>query len=153
MAAEKLVKDVGEVYSKLFNHHGPVSREINFYVHEFESKRKGRELSRLDQASVNCNHILETLLPQVEDLSKEHLEVLLGKTDEAIKKSEAVLENKLPEEDLAKVEERKRKLQEEWDAFEGKTNAARENIEQCHKERLEKLKEEMKRFTDETKGK
>ena len=139
MAAEKLVKDVADVHSKLFNHHGPISREINFYVQEFESKRKDRELSRLNQATVNCSHI-ETLLPQVQDLSKEHLEVLLSKTDEAIKKTEMILENKLPEKDVAKVEERKRKMEEDWSAFEAKTNASRENIEHHHIERMEKLK-------------
>lgn len=152
MAAEKLVRDVGDVYKKLFDHNGPISRETNFYVQEFESKRKDRELSRLNQSSVNCSHI-ETLLPQVEDLSKKHLDVLLEKTDDAIKKANVMLENKLPEENVVKVEERRRKMEEEWNAFEAKTNASREHVEQCHIERMEKLKEDMKRFAEETKGK
>ena len=152
MAAEKLVRDIGDVYSKLFNHHGPIQREVNFYVQEFETKRKEREISRLNQASVNCSHI-ETLLPEVESLSKEHIQTVFDRTENAIKKANVMLENKLPEENAEKVEDRRARMEQEWKAFEEKTNSSREVAEQCHIERMEKLKEDIKRLNEEIKGK
>ena len=152
MSAEKLVRDIGDVYSKLFNHQGPIQREVNFYVQEFETKRKDRETSRLNQASVNCGHI-ETLLPDVENLSKEHVQTVLDRTENALKKANAMLENKLPEEDVEKVEERRTRMEKEWKTFEEKTNSSRELAEQCHIERMEKLKEDIKRLDEEIKGK
>ncbi|XP_028402082.1 biogenesis of lysosome-related organelles complex 1 subunit 5-like [Dendronephthya gigantea] len=113
MSAEKLVRDIGDVYGKLFNHHGPIQREVNFYVQEFETKRKDRELSRLNQASVNCGHI-ETLLPEVDDLAKEHVQTVLDRAENAITKANAILENKLPEENAEKVEERRARMDNEW---------------------------------------
>lgn len=152
MAAEKFVRDVGDVYSKLFNHNGPISREVNYYVQEFETKRKDRELSRLNQASVNCGHI-ESLLPEVENFSKEHLQTVLDKTQSAIKKANAMLENKLPEENLEKVEERRSRMEKEWKSFEEKTNASREQAEQCHIERMTNLKMDIERLNEGIKGK
>jgi hypothetical protein len=152
MSAEKSVRDIGNVYSKLFNHHGPIQREVNFYVQEFETKRKDRELSRLNQAGVNCGHI-ETLLPEVESLSKEHVQTVLDRTENAIKKANAMLENKLPEENAEKVKERRYRMEREWESFEKKTNLSREQAEQCHIERMENLKEDIKRLNEEMKGK
>ncbi|CAB4043533.1 biogenesis of lysosome-related organelles complex 1 subunit 5-like [Paramuricea clavata] len=152
MSAEKLVRDIGDVYSKLFNHQGPIQREVNFYVQEFETKRKDRETSRLNQASVNCAHI-ETLLPDVENLSKEHVQTVLDRTENALKKANTMLENKLPEEDVEKVEERRTRMEKEWKTFEEKTNSSRELAEQCHIERMEKLKEDIERLDEEIKGK
>ena len=152
MAAEKLVRDVGDVYSKLFNHHGPIQREVNFYIQEFETKRKDREVSRLNQASVNCGHI-ESLLPQVESLSREHIQTVLDRTENAVQKANAMVDNKLPEENVEKVEERRVRMENEWKLFEEKTNSSREQAEQCHIERMEKLKEDIKRINEEIKGK
>ena len=152
MAAEKLVRDVGDVYSKLFNHHGPIQREVNFYIQEFETKRKDREVSRLNQASVNCGHI-ESLLPEVESLSREHIQTVFDRTENAVQKANAMVDNKLPEENVEKVEERRVRMENEWKLFEEKTNSSREQAEQCHIERMEKLKEDIKRINEEIKGK
>ena len=152
MAAEKLVRDVGNVYSKLFNHHGPIQREVNFYIQEFETKRKDREVSRLNQASVNCGHI-ESLLPEVESLSREHIQTVLDRTENAVQKANAMIDNKLPEENVEKVEERRIRMENEWKLFEEKTNASKEQAEECHIERMEKLKEDIKRINEEIKGK
>ena len=152
MAADKLVRDIGDVYSKLFNHHGPIQREVNFYVQEFEAKRKDRETSRLNQAAVHYSHI-ETLLPEVDSLSKEHVQTVLDRTEDAIKKANAMLENKLPEENTEKVEDRRARIDQDWKTFEEKTNSSRELAEQCHIERMEKLKEDIKRLNEEIKGK
>lgn len=152
MSAEKVVRDIGDVYSGLFNHHGPIQREVNFYIQEFETKRKDREISRLNQASVNCNHI-ETLLPDVENLSKEHVQTVLDRTQNAIKKANAMLENKLPEENVEKIEERRARMEKEWKIFEEKANSSREQVEQCHIERMENLKEDIKRLNVQIKGK
>ena len=152
MAAEKIVRDIGDVYSKLFNHHGPIQREVNSYIQEFETKRRDREVSRLNQASVHCSHI-ETVLPDVESLSKEHVQTVLDKTQNAIKKANVMLENKLPEENVEKVEERRARMEKEWKVFETKTESTREQAEQSHIERMEKLKEDIRRLNEEIKGK
>jgi DNA repair exonuclease SbcCD ATPase subunit len=152
LAASKLVRDIGDVYSKLFNHHGPIQREVNFYVQEFETKRRDREVSRLNQACVNCSHI-ETLLPEVESLSRENVQTVLDRTKNAIQKANAMLDNKLPEENVEKVEERRNRMENEWKTFEEKTNSSREVAEQCHVERMQKLKEDIQRINEEIKGK
>ena len=152
MAAEKLIRDVGDVYSKLFNHHGPIQREVNFYIQEFETKRKDREVSRLNQASVNCGHI-ESLLPEVESLSKEHIQTVLDRTENAVQHANAMIDNKLPEENVEKVEERRVRMENEWKLFEEKTNFSKEQAEERHIQRMEKLKEDIKRINEEIKGK
>ena len=152
MAAEKLIRDVGDVYSKLFNHHGPIQREVNFYIQEFETKRKDREVSRLNQASVNCGHI-ESLLPEVESLSKEHIQTVLDRTENAVQHANAMIDNKLPEENVEKVEERRIRMENEWKLFEEKTNFSKEQAEERHIQRMEKLKEDIKRINEEIKGK
>ena len=152
MAAEKLIRDVGDVYSKLFNHHGPIQREVNFYIQEFETKRKDREVSRLNQASVNCGHI-ESLLPEVESLSKEHIQTVLDRTENAVQHANAMIDNKLPEENFEKVEERRIRMENEWKLFEEKTNFSKEQAEERHIQRMEKLKEDIKRINEEIKGK
>ncbi|XP_046858432.1 biogenesis of lysosome-related organelles complex 1 subunit 5-like [Xenia sp. Carnegie-2017] len=152
MAAEKLVRDVADVYIKLFNHRGPIQREVNFYVQEFESKRKDREHSRLNQANVHSCHI-ESLLPDVEDLSREHVQCVVDRTKDAVKKVNAILASKLPEENIERVEERRTRMEKEWKLFEEKTKTALDKIERDHNERMKQLEANIKRLDNEINSK
>ncbi|XP_014673557.1 PREDICTED: biogenesis of lysosome-related organelles complex 1 subunit 5-like [Priapulus caudatus] len=56
---ENIVKDTGEIYSRLFDHRPVIQAEIKYFVREFETKRNDREeKSRPIKEVHNC--ILQT---------------------------------------------------------------------------------------------
>ncbi|XP_059613474.1 biogenesis of lysosome-related organelles complex 1 subunit 5 [Phlebotomus argentipes] len=89
MTARDIVKDIGEVYSRIFDHRPFTSAEIQYFVKEFEEKRSDREVENLfhclqntsetkDSGVSRCRVACEGHLEEV----KRALEVALGACEE-----------------------------------------------------------------------
>ncbi|XP_013400696.1 biogenesis of lysosome-related organelles complex 1 subunit 5-like isoform X2 [Lingula anatina] len=85
MAADKLIKDIHEIYARLFDHKPVVSAEINFFVKEFEEKHGGeKDTEQLSQASKNLEDIAQTQIPLSIQLMEKHVSDVVGKLNVAI---------------------------------------------------------------------
>ena len=89
----------------------------------------------------------------MEDLSREHVQCVVDRTKDVVKKVNAILASKLPEENMERVEERRTRMEKEWKLFEEKTKTALDKIERDHNERMKQLEANIKRLDNEINSK
>merc|ERR1712050_308943 len=65
MAIDLVINDVGEIYSRLFDHHPVLQGEINYIVKEHEEKRGDREIERIKITNQHAEEINKEIFPQV----------------------------------------------------------------------------------------
>jgi len=84
MAAEIALKDFFEVYSRLFDHRPAIKSEVNFFVKEFEERRKNQELVRLQQSLEQIREINEKLVAACSQQLQTNLPPLHTAVDDAV---------------------------------------------------------------------
>ncbi|NXG10165.1 BL1S5 protein, partial [Sakesphorus luctuosus] len=70
---QPIVKDVGEIYSRLLDHRPVIQGEIRYFVKEFEEKRGLRELRVLENLKSTIFETNERVLPKCEQAMRDNL--------------------------------------------------------------------------------
>ncbi|KAL9868377.1 biogenesis of lysosome-related organelles complex 1 subunit 5 isoform 2-T2 [Geothlypis trichas] len=70
---QPIIKDVGEVYSRLLDHRPVIQGEIRYFVKEFEEKRGLRELRVLENLKNTIFDANERVLPKCEQAMQDNL--------------------------------------------------------------------------------
>ncbi|XP_053916061.1 biogenesis of lysosome-related organelles complex 1 subunit 5 isoform X3 [Cuculus canorus] len=70
---QPIVKDVGEIYSRLLDHRPVIQGEIRYFVKEFEEKRGLRELRVLENLKNTIFETNEHVLPKCEQAMHDNL--------------------------------------------------------------------------------
>ncbi|NXG60932.1 BL1S5 protein, partial [Hemiprocne comata] len=70
---QPIIKDVGEIYSRLLDHRPAIQGEIRYFVKEFEEKRGLRELRVLENLKNTIFETNEHVLPNCEQAMHENL--------------------------------------------------------------------------------
>ncbi|XP_055686694.1 biogenesis of lysosome-related organelles complex 1 subunit 5 [Lutzomyia longipalpis] len=89
MTARDIVKDIGEIYSRIFDHRPFTSAEIQYFLREFEEKRNDREVENLFVSLQNTSEAKDTGVLRSKVACEAHLghlqkslEVALGACEE-----------------------------------------------------------------------
>ncbi|XP_055714813.1 biogenesis of lysosome-related organelles complex 1 subunit 5, partial [Phlebotomus papatasi] len=76
MTARDIVKDIGEVYSRIFDHRPFTSAEIQYFVREFEEKRNDREVENLFLSLQNTSEAKDSGVSKCKVACEGHLDQL-----------------------------------------------------------------------------
>ncbi|KAJ9591629.1 hypothetical protein L9F63_001843 [Diploptera punctata] len=112
-----VIKDIGEIWSRLFDHRPFLSGEIKFFLREFEEKHSDREVERLFEILEWTTEIKETQIDRVKLASDVHLPNLNANLEVAVSMCNRILEKEeLHRSD--KTLEAKREIRKvEWETF------------------------------------
>ncbi|XP_063977043.1 biogenesis of lysosome-related organelles complex 1 subunit 5 [Diachasmimorpha longicaudata] len=86
-----VIKDTGEIWSRLFVHRPFVNGEISYFVREFEEKRGDREVERLFKILEYSTELGQSQIDRAEQLGDCHLPSLKANTDVALSMCDRIL--------------------------------------------------------------
>jgi len=90
MGTEAILKDVFEVYCRLFDHRPALKSEVSFFIREFEDKRKNQEVMHLQRTLEYCREINENLISCCVEQLNCNLPILNDSLNDAIKTSHRI---------------------------------------------------------------
>ena len=125
--ANDISKDVGTVYTRLFDNQSVINAESKNMVYEFETKRGERELTKMDSNVEIITAINNDLFPNIVSLAKDNLDTLNEKVQATLDKTnEIISSNNSYNIDLS---EEKKALDEEWERFQAWLVKEREAVD------------------------
>ncbi|NXI43757.1 BL1S5 protein, partial [Galbula dea] len=141
---QPIIKDVGEIYSRLLDHRPVIQGEIRYFIKEFEEKRGLRELRVLENLK---NTILETndhVLPTCEQAMHDKLQEAFKRLQAANDMIHKVQEREHEERKLQaeKLMAREEKRVAHWEAFLKEQETKRAEVDEEHRRAMERLKEQ-----------
>ncbi|XP_067424460.1 biogenesis of lysosome-related organelles complex 1 subunit 5 [Emydura macquarii macquarii] len=142
--AHPIVKDIGEIYSRLLDHRPVIQGEIRYFVKEFEEKRGLREVRVLENLKNMIHETNDQTLPKCEQVMHDNL-------NEAFKRLQAA-NHRIHR--LQQREQEERKLQTDmlmtgekehlahWEVFMKEQHNKRAEVDEEHRKAMERLKEQ-----------
>ncbi|XP_033333017.1 biogenesis of lysosome-related organelles complex 1 subunit 5 isoform X2 [Megalopta genalis] len=136
-----IIKDTGEIWSRLFDHRPFIQGEITFFLREFQEKRGDREVERLFKILEYSTELKENQLDRTEQLGDCHLPSLKANVDVALSMCERVLQRE-QDFDIDKTLEDNRKIRKlEWEKFVNDMSEKCEKVNQTFEEKEDEIKE------------
>ncbi|KAK2859327.1 hypothetical protein Q5P01_003947 [Channa striata] len=145
---EKIIKDVGDVQSRLLDHRPIISAEIRYFVREFEEKRGHREsrlLENLNKMVVESNDQIQST--NVEDMNQQ-LSDIIKRLEAANHMAERVQQREQEPQQSIQLQTNMERLKDEWDEFLKEQQRQKEVVNEEHAKAVAQLSikySEMKR--------
>ncbi|XP_072945653.1 biogenesis of lysosome-related organelles complex 1 subunit 5 [Epargyreus clarus] len=139
----ELSREIGEIWSRLFDHRPFLSGEIKFMLKEFEEKRGDREVENLFKILENLTDIKDTQVERINKCSKAAIPVLSEKLQQALQLSEEIDLDYLECQKACKQKQAENlaKRQKEWDQFIDDMNFKCQRIDNTFEEKEEELRD------------
>uniref|UniRef100_A0ABD2XJS7 Biogenesis of lysosome-related organelles complex 1 subunit 5 n=1 Tax=Trichogramma kaykai TaxID=54128 RepID=A0ABD2XJS7_9HYME len=87
-----IIKDTGEIWTRLFDHRPFIQGEVTFFLREFQDRRDDREVCRLFKILEYSTELGQNRLDRAETLGDQHLPSLKANLDVALSMCECVLQ-------------------------------------------------------------
>ncbi|NXP54461.1 BL1S5 protein, partial [Heliornis fulica] len=146
---QPIIKDVGEIYSRLLDHRPVIQGEIRYFVKEFEEKRGLRELRVLETLKNTIFETNEHVLPKCEQAMRDSLsEAFKRHRTDAVQAANGMIhrlqekeheERKVQVDKLMAREEKRVALREE---FMKEQQSKRAEVDEEHRKAMERLREQ-----------
>ncbi|GAB6027841.1 hypothetical protein CHUAL_002067 [Chamberlinius hualienensis] len=91
-AASILIKDVHEIYGRLFNHHPAISAEIKCFLREFTDQRTEENFKGFLNLYERVKEMTEVEMDQIKSRTAQNFPEVLASLDKALNASEKILE-------------------------------------------------------------
>ncbi|XP_053615811.1 biogenesis of lysosome-related organelles complex 1 subunit 5 isoform X2 [Plodia interpunctella] len=139
----ELSREIGEVWSRLFDHRPFLNGEIKFILKEFEEKRGDREVENLFSILETLTETKDNQADKIKKSGEPALPLLSEKLEQALHLCEEVEKEYI---DIQKRSEQKRlenqeKRQKEWDQFIDDMNFKCKRIDNAFEEKEEELRD------------
>uniref|UniRef100_A0A6I8N6R5 Biogenesis of lysosome-related organelles complex 1 subunit 5 n=2 Tax=Ornithorhynchus anatinus TaxID=9258 RepID=A0A6I8N6R5_ORNAN len=139
-----VIKDLGEIHSRLLDHRPIIQGEARYFVKEFEEKRGLREVRVLEKLKNMICETNELTLPKCKETLHDSLNQVLLRLQAANhsihRLQQRELEQRKLHNDQIMVIEKQRKTQ--WEAFVKEQHSKQGEVEEEHKKAMERLKEQ-----------
>ncbi|XP_074656683.1 biogenesis of lysosome-related organelles complex 1 subunit 5-like [Tubulanus polymorphus] len=119
MTTELIIKDIGEVHGRLFQHHAVIQAEISFFVKEFEEKRKDRELKRTQIIGEHIDQLKHKSLDETMATMKTLLSGIISTSETCSKMINKVADKEQDQKPIDLLEAERKTRSEEWASFIG----------------------------------
>ncbi|XP_008543204.1 biogenesis of lysosome-related organelles complex 1 subunit 5 [Microplitis demolitor] len=135
-----VIKDIGEIWSRLFDHRPFIQGELSYFVREFEERRGDREVERLFKILEYSTELEQNQIDRAEQLGDCHLPSLKANTDVALTMCERIIqrENKFNSDN--KLAENREIRKEEWKKFINDMSDKCRKVDATFNEKEEELK-------------
>ncbi|KAG7189373.1 hypothetical protein KM043_017022 [Ampulex compressa] len=136
-----IIKDAGEIWSRLFDHRPFIQGEITFFLREFQERRGDREVERLFKILEYTTELKEDQLDRTEQLGDCHLPSLKANVDVALSMCERVLQ-RAENFNIDKALEENRDIRKlEWERFINDMSDKCQRVDQTFQEKENEIKE------------
>ncbi|KAI6074879.1 Biogenesis of lysosome-related organelles complex 1 subunit 5 [Aix galericulata] len=141
---QPIIKDVGEIYSRLLDHRPVIQGEIRYFVKEFEEKRGLRELRVLENLKSTIFEANENILPKCEQSMHDNLNEVLKRLQASNNMIHRLQEREHEERklqaDKVMADEENRIAQ--WESFMKEQQNKQAEVDEEHRKAMERLKEQ-----------
>ncbi|XP_015905437.2 biogenesis of lysosome-related organelles complex 1 subunit 5 [Parasteatoda tepidariorum] len=137
---ERVMKDIGDVESRLFDHRPFVQGETKFFLKEFEEKRKEREVRRMFEMLEIVTEIKETQIEKGVKLGDMHLCNLTGHFEVALRMCNNIVEREDSNKKKDFLDRRREQRKKEWIAFVDDIQNKNTAVNQTFADKEEQLK-------------
>ncbi|KAM5269061.1 biogenesis of lysosome-related organelles complex 1 subunit 5 [Hipposideros larvatus] len=142
--AHLIIKDLGEIHSRLLDHRPVIQGETRYFVKEFEEKRGLREMRVLENLRNMIHETNEHTLPKcretMQDSLNEVLQRLQAATDSVCRLQEREQERKKIYNDRLIANEKQHIIQ--WEEFMKEQHNKQAEMDEEHRKAMERLKEQ-----------
>ncbi|NXV26645.1 BL1S5 protein, partial [Rissa tridactyla] len=141
---QPIIKDVGEIYSRLLDHRPVIQGEIRYFVKEFEEKRGLRELRVLENLKNTIFETKEHVLPKCEQAMHDNLNEAIKRLQAANDKIHRLQEREHEERKLQadKLMAREEKRVAHWEELMKEQQNKQAEVDEEHRKAVERLKEQ-----------
>ncbi|XP_076683354.1 biogenesis of lysosome-related organelles complex 1 subunit 5 [Andrena cerasifolii] len=136
-----VIKDTGEIWSRLFDHRPFIQGEITFFLREFQEKRGDREVEHLFKILEYSTELKENQLDRTEQLGDCHLPSLKANVDVALSMCERVLQREQDFDSDGALQENRERRKLEWEKFVNDMSEKCAKVNQTFEEKEEEIKE------------
>ncbi|KAM4704811.1 biogenesis of lysosome-related organelles complex 1 subunit 5 [Rhinophrynus dorsalis] len=141
-SAQLIIKDVGEIHSRLLDHRPIIQGETRYFIKEFEEKRGLREMRVLENLKNSTSETNEQTLPKCVELMQDQLASVITSLEMA---NHAISSLRNREQENAKsgaIRAGGEKLRSHWEAFMKEQEQKRLGVDEEHKKAVMRLKEQ-----------
>ncbi|XP_054621573.1 biogenesis of lysosome-related organelles complex 1 subunit 5 [Dunckerocampus dactyliophorus] len=129
---DRIIKDVGDIQSRLFDHRPIVNAEIRYFVREFEEKRGHRESRLLENLHKMVQETNEQTLPADLEGIKQQLSNVIGRLEAANHMAERVQQRELEAQKSSQLQENMERMKDEWADFLKEQLRLKEEVDEEH---------------------
>nr|XP_015810919.2 biogenesis of lysosome-related organelles complex 1 subunit 5 [Nothobranchius furzeri] len=129
---DKIVKDVGDIQSRMFDHRPVIGAEIRYFIREFEEKRSFRESRLLENLNKTVQEANEQMLPADVEETNRQLADIMKRLDAANHMAERVQQRELETQQGAQLQANMEKLKEDWAEFLKEQQELKEEVDEEH---------------------
>nr|CAD7399393.1 unnamed protein product [Timema cristinae] len=112
-----IIKDTGEIWTRLFDHRPFLNGEIKFFLKEFEEKRSDREVERIFQIFEKVTEIKDTQVDRVQLSADAHLATLSANLEVAVSMCDRILEKEQGQQMNPALLDKRESRKLEWQHF------------------------------------
>ncbi|XP_043834000.1 biogenesis of lysosome-related organelles complex 1 subunit 5 [Dromiciops gliroides] len=139
-----IIKDLGEIHSRLLDHRPIIQGETRYFVKEFEEKRGLREVRVLENLKNVIQETNEQILPKCKETMQDHLSQALQRLQAA---SHLVHKLQQKEQEQRKLHNQHLLISEkqritQWEDFMKEQSNKQAAVDEEHKKATERLKEQ-----------
>lgn len=136
---DKIVKDVGDIQSRLIDHRPIIQGEVRFFVREFEEKRGFREsrlLENLNRMVVETN---EQVVPKCSETMHEHLCEALTRLEAANHMAQKIQQRELEAQQSTRLQASMDRRKADWEEFMKEQARLRVEVDEEHAKAVGRL--------------
>ncbi|XP_075682770.1 biogenesis of lysosome-related organelles complex 1 subunit 5 [Rhinoderma darwinii] len=142
-ATQLIIKDVGEIHSRLLDHRPIIQGETRYFIKEFEEKRGHREMRVLENVKNSVSETSDHLLPRCTDVMQDHFGLVLKSLETANHTINRLRQREMEKEkNNAATKIRHEKLRSQWEAFMEEQEKSCLAIDEEHNKAVLRLKEQ-----------
>ncbi|KAI6651698.1 hypothetical protein LOD99_4946 [Oopsacas minuta] len=137
--ANDISKDIGIVYSRLFDNQSAINAESKNMLYEFETKRGDKELIKMNSSVEMISTVNNELFPNIVKVAKDNIQNMNEKVKATTEKTDEILnENNSFQLNLS---DEKKALEEEWEKFQSWLVIEREKVDSKFVKQMSELRE------------
>ncbi|XP_077591997.1 biogenesis of lysosome-related organelles complex 1 subunit 5 [Stigmatopora nigra] len=129
---DKIIKDVGDIQSRLLDHRPVINAEIRYFVREFEEKRAHRDSRLLETLSKAVQEANDQVLPSDLNGVKLQLSNVIARLKAANHMAERVHLRELETQQNGKLQENLERLKVDWSDFLKEQQQLKEEVDEEH---------------------
>lgn len=137
MTTEHIVRDVTDIYIRLFNHRAALQGLTNNFVKEFEEKRGDRELPALTQTFELVIESRDKTWPSLTEQLDSHLAQLKESVDKAKNQCQQILQDAEQKTDW--LESQRASREQKWAEFMAAQVVRSSNVDEEFKSKVDSL--------------
>ncbi|XP_072306694.1 biogenesis of lysosome-related organelles complex 1 subunit 5 [Eucyclogobius newberryi] len=129
---DKVIKDVGDIQSRLLDHRPIINAETRYFVREFEEKRGHRESRLLDNLNKSVTETNEQVPNSSSEDIKQQLSDVIARLGAANHVAQRIQQRELEGQQSKPLQENMEHLKEEWAEFLKEQQRLKEEVDEEH---------------------